>query len=213
MSRHGCNASRPPDSLPFRARRRGNTSDRRPAGDAQSVDIIFEILRILGVRSTPSRSSHDPETASGHDGKVATEMIGAKTGPDTDRWGWYPLQDHAVTTTARPEFSLGVRREAAHPLGPRSLKVPILGVCKIRGRWQRATEVDLLEEVPRSAARIARRSGTYIRVLMLRADRVHPDRVSAAMNNCQIPSRRLGRLAWLWGACCHADLPRRVHDR
>ena len=182
-------------------------------GTPKSVDIIFEILRILGVRSTPSRSSHDPETASGHDGKVATEMIGAKTGPDTDRWGWYPLQDHAVTTTARPEFSLGVRREAAHPLGPRSLKVPILGVCKIRGRWQRATEVDLLEEVPRSAARIARRSGTYIRVLMLRADRVHPDRVSAAMNNCQIPSRRLGRLAWLWGACCHADLPRRVHDR
>ncbi|MET3948690.1 hypothetical protein ABIB49_003415 [Arthrobacter sp. UYCu512] len=50
--------------------------------------------------------THDPETASGYDGKVATEMIGAKTGEDTDRWGWNPLRDHTAKTTARPEFSL-----------------------------------------------------------------------------------------------------------
>jgi hypothetical protein len=43
-----------------------------------------------------------PETASGYDGKVATEMIGAKTGEDTDRWGWNPLRDHVAKTTARP---------------------------------------------------------------------------------------------------------------
>lgn len=50
--------------------------------------------------------THHPETASGYDGKVATEMLGAKTGEDTDRWGWNPLRDHTAKTTARPEFSL-----------------------------------------------------------------------------------------------------------
>jgi ParB family chromosome partitioning protein len=33
-------------------------------------------------------------------------MIGAKTGEDTDRWGWNPLRYHTAKTTARPEFSL-----------------------------------------------------------------------------------------------------------
>lgn len=50
--------------------------------------------------------THDPETASGYDGKVAAEMIGARTGEDTDRWGWNPLRDHTAKTAARPEFSL-----------------------------------------------------------------------------------------------------------
>ncbi|NSX35349.1 ParB/RepB/Spo0J family partition protein [Pseudarthrobacter oxydans] len=50
--------------------------------------------------------THHSETASGYDGKVATEMIGTKTGEDTDRWGWNPLRDHTAKTTARPEFSL-----------------------------------------------------------------------------------------------------------
>ena len=50
--------------------------------------------------------THHPETASGYDGKVAIEMIGAKTGEDTDRWGWNPLRDHIANTTARPEFAL-----------------------------------------------------------------------------------------------------------
>jgi ParB family chromosome partitioning protein len=48
--------------------------------------------------------THHSETASGYDGKVATEMIGAKTGEDA--WGWNPLRDHTAKTTARPEFSL-----------------------------------------------------------------------------------------------------------
>ncbi|WP_028272702.1 ParB/RepB/Spo0J family partition protein [Arthrobacter sp. UNC362MFTsu5.1] len=50
--------------------------------------------------------THNPETASGYDGKVATEMIGAKTGEESDRWGWNPLRDHVAKTTARPEFAL-----------------------------------------------------------------------------------------------------------
>lgn len=50
--------------------------------------------------------THHSETASGYDGKVATEMLGAKTGEDTDRWGRNPLRDHTAKTTARPEFSL-----------------------------------------------------------------------------------------------------------
>lgn len=50
--------------------------------------------------------THHSETASGYDGKVATEMLGTKTEEDTDRWGWNPLRDHTAKTTARPEFSL-----------------------------------------------------------------------------------------------------------
>ena len=50
--------------------------------------------------------THHPETASGYDGKVATEMAGAKTGEESDRWGWNPLRDHVAKTTARPEFAL-----------------------------------------------------------------------------------------------------------
>ncbi|PVZ52340.1 ParB/RepB/Spo0J family partition protein [Arthrobacter sp. H-02-3] len=49
--------------------------------------------------------THHPETASGYDGKVAAEMIGAKTGED-EKWGWNPLRDHTAATTARSEFSL-----------------------------------------------------------------------------------------------------------
>jgi ParB family chromosome partitioning protein len=50
--------------------------------------------------------THHPETASGYDGKVATEMVGAKTGAESERWGWNPLRDHVSKTTARPEFAL-----------------------------------------------------------------------------------------------------------
>ena len=49
--------------------------------------------------------THHSETASGYDGKVAAEMIGAKV-EETDRWGWNPLRDHVAKTEARPEFSL-----------------------------------------------------------------------------------------------------------
>jgi ParB family chromosome partitioning protein len=50
--------------------------------------------------------THHPETASGYDGKVAIEMIGAKSGEESDRWGWNALRDHVAKTTARPEFAL-----------------------------------------------------------------------------------------------------------
>ena len=49
--------------------------------------------------------THHPETASGYDGKVAAEMVGAKS-DESDRWGWNPLRDHVAASTARPEFSL-----------------------------------------------------------------------------------------------------------
>ncbi|GAA2130871.1 hypothetical protein GCM10009825_12150 [Arthrobacter humicola] len=49
--------------------------------------------------------THDPETASGYDGKIAADMIGAKTSQE-EKWGWNPLRDHTAATTARPEFSL-----------------------------------------------------------------------------------------------------------
>ena len=49
--------------------------------------------------------THHSETASGYDGKVAADMVGAKV-EDSNRWGWNPLRDHVAKTEARPEFSL-----------------------------------------------------------------------------------------------------------
>jgi ParB family chromosome partitioning protein len=49
--------------------------------------------------------THHSETASGYDGKVAAEMVGAKI-QESNAWAWNPLRDHVAKTTARPEFSL-----------------------------------------------------------------------------------------------------------
>ncbi|WP_395405622.1 ParB/RepB/Spo0J family partition protein (plasmid) [Arthrobacter sp. UC242_113] len=49
--------------------------------------------------------THHPETASGYDGKVAAEMVGAKF-EESDRWAWNPLRDHVAKTSTRAEFSL-----------------------------------------------------------------------------------------------------------
>ncbi|MFF1253707.1 ParB/RepB/Spo0J family partition protein [Pseudarthrobacter sp. NPDC058329] len=49
--------------------------------------------------------THHSETASGYDGKVAAEMVGAKV-QESNAWAWNPLRDHVAKTTARPEFSL-----------------------------------------------------------------------------------------------------------
>lgn len=51
----------------------------------------------------PSRTTR--ETASGYDGKVAAEMVGAKV-EESNAWAWNPLREHVAKTTARPEFSL-----------------------------------------------------------------------------------------------------------
>jgi ParB family chromosome partitioning protein len=50
--------------------------------------------------------THHPETASGYQGEVAAEMVGAKIEDKNGRWGWNPLRDHVANTTARPEFAL-----------------------------------------------------------------------------------------------------------
>jgi len=49
--------------------------------------------------------THHPETASGYEGKVAADMVGAKS-EESGRWGWNPLKDHVAKSTTRPEFSL-----------------------------------------------------------------------------------------------------------
>ncbi len=49
--------------------------------------------------------THHAETASGYEGKVAAEMVGAKV-EDSNQWAWNPLRDHVAKTTARPEFAL-----------------------------------------------------------------------------------------------------------
>jgi len=80
-----------------------------------ATKVRREFVKTLLARKTAPKGwqyftvhaiTHHSETASGYDGKVATEMLGAKTGEDTDRWGWNPLRDHTAKTTARPEFSL-----------------------------------------------------------------------------------------------------------
>lgn len=73
-----------------------------------------EWVKTLLSRKTPPKGwqyftvhaiTHHPETASGYEGKVAAEMIGAKI-EETNRWGWNPLKDHTAETKNRPEFSL-----------------------------------------------------------------------------------------------------------
>lgn len=49
--------------------------------------------------------THHSETASGYEGKVAAEMVGAKV-EESNQWVWNPLRDHVAKTTARPEFAL-----------------------------------------------------------------------------------------------------------
>ncbi|MEC5180844.1 ParB/RepB/Spo0J family partition protein [Arthrobacter sp. CG_A4] len=49
--------------------------------------------------------THHSETASGYEGKVATDMLGVKV-EESDAWAWNPLRDHVAKTTTRPEFSL-----------------------------------------------------------------------------------------------------------
>jgi ParB family chromosome partitioning protein len=49
--------------------------------------------------------THHSETASGYEGKVAAEMVGAKV-EESNAWAWNPLRDHVAKTTTRPEFSL-----------------------------------------------------------------------------------------------------------
>jgi ParB family chromosome partitioning protein len=49
--------------------------------------------------------THHSETASGYEGKVAAEMVGAKL-EDSTQWAWNPLRDHVARTTARPEFAM-----------------------------------------------------------------------------------------------------------
>lgn len=49
--------------------------------------------------------THHSETASGYEGKVAAEMIGAKF-EESSQWAWNPLRDHVAKTTTRPEFGL-----------------------------------------------------------------------------------------------------------
>ena len=49
--------------------------------------------------------THHPETASGYEGKVAAEMVGAKV-EESKAWAWNPLREHVAKSTTRPEFSL-----------------------------------------------------------------------------------------------------------
>ncbi|MFB0840480.1 ParB/RepB/Spo0J family partition protein [Arthrobacter sp. E44] len=49
--------------------------------------------------------THHSETASGYDGEVAAEMVGAKIEGEKT-WAWNPLRTHVAKSTTRSEFSL-----------------------------------------------------------------------------------------------------------
>ncbi|MFF1254960.1 ParB/RepB/Spo0J family partition protein [Pseudarthrobacter sp. NPDC058329] len=49
--------------------------------------------------------THHSETASGYEGEVAADMVGAKV-EGSKKWGWNPLRDHVAKSATRPEFSL-----------------------------------------------------------------------------------------------------------
>ncbi|MCO4253370.1 ParB/RepB/Spo0J family partition protein [Pseudarthrobacter raffinosi] len=49
--------------------------------------------------------THHPETASGYEGEVATDMLGVKV-EESNAWAWNPLRDHVAKTTTRPEVTL-----------------------------------------------------------------------------------------------------------
>jgi ParB family transcriptional regulator, chromosome partitioning protein len=87
-------------------------ANNKAALSAQTVRRAF-VKTLLSRKQAPKgwqyftvhAITHHPETASGYEGKVAAEMIGAKF-EDSENWGWNPLQDHVAKTKARPEFSL-----------------------------------------------------------------------------------------------------------
>jgi ParB family transcriptional regulator, chromosome partitioning protein len=109
----GTHAQKGPMTEEQKAERKTLIANNREMESATKVRREF-VKALLSRKTAPKgwqyftvhAITHDPETASGYEGTVATEMIGAKTGQDTDRWGWNPLRDHTAKTTARPEFSL-----------------------------------------------------------------------------------------------------------
>ena len=108
----GSNVQKGPMTEEQKAERKTLIANNKAAESATTVRREF--VKTLLAKKQPPKGwqyftahalTHHPETASGYDGKVAAEMVGAKS-DESDRWGWNPLRDHVAASTARPEFSL-----------------------------------------------------------------------------------------------------------
>jgi ParB family chromosome partitioning protein len=108
----GSNVQKGPMTDEQKAERKTLIANNKAAESATTVRREF--VKTLLAKKQPPKGwqyftahalTHHPETASGYDGKVAAEMVGAKS-EESDRWGWNPLRDHVAASTARPEFSL-----------------------------------------------------------------------------------------------------------
>ncbi|NHW48713.1 chromosome partitioning protein ParB, partial [Paenarthrobacter sp. MSM-2-10-13] len=108
----GSNVQKGPMTDEQKAERKALIANNKAAESATTVRREF-VKNLLAKKQAPKgwqhftahALTHHPETASGYDGKVAAEMVGAKS-EESDRWGWNPLRDHVAKSTARPEFSL-----------------------------------------------------------------------------------------------------------
>ncbi|MEQ4568492.1 ParB/RepB/Spo0J family partition protein [Paenarthrobacter sp. CAP02] len=108
----GSNVQKGPMTDEQKAERKTLIANNKAAESATTVRREF-VRNLLSKKQAPKgwqyftayALTHHPETASGYDGKVAAEMVGAKS-DESDRWGWNPLRDHVAKSTARPEFSL-----------------------------------------------------------------------------------------------------------
>ncbi|WP_144663193.1 ParB/RepB/Spo0J family partition protein [Paenarthrobacter nicotinovorans] len=108
----GSNVQKGPMTEEQKAERKTLIANNKAAESATIVRREF-VRNLLAKKQAPKgwqhftayALTHHPETASGYDGKVAADMVGAKS-DETDRWGWNPLRDHVAKSTARPEFSL-----------------------------------------------------------------------------------------------------------
>ncbi|MFJ4286831.1 ParB/RepB/Spo0J family partition protein [Paenarthrobacter nicotinovorans] len=108
----GSNIQKGPMTEEQKAERKTLIANNKAAESATTVRREF--VKTLLAKKQPPKGwqhftahalTHHPETASGYDGKVAAEMVGAKS-DESDRWGWNPLRDHVAKSPARPEFSL-----------------------------------------------------------------------------------------------------------
>ncbi|WP_217376200.1 ParB/RepB/Spo0J family partition protein [Paenarthrobacter ureafaciens] len=108
----GSNVQKGPMTEKQKAERKTLIANNKAAESATTVRREF--VKTLLAKKQPPKGwqyftahalTHHPETASGYDGKVAAEMVGAKS-DESGRWGWNPLRDHVAVSTARPEFSL-----------------------------------------------------------------------------------------------------------
>jgi ParB family chromosome partitioning protein len=108
----GSNVQKGPMSEEQKAERKTLIENNRAMVSAATVRRGF-VKTLLSKKQAPKgwqyftvhAITQHSETASGYDGEVAADMIGARV-EGSKTWGWNPLRDHVAKSATRPEFSL-----------------------------------------------------------------------------------------------------------